>query len=735
MSESEFRLCKEIIGREPTFTELGIFSAMWSEHCSYKSSRFHLKKLPTTGPRVVHGPGENAGVVDIGEGLVAVFKMESHNHPSYIEPFQGAATGVGGILRDIFTMGARPIAALNSLRFGSPDHPRTRYLGGGVVSGIGSYGNAFGVPTVGGEVSFHPGYNGNNLVNAFALGIAKKDRIFLGTAEGEGNPLIYVGSRTGRDGIHGATMASDSFDSEKESRRPTVQVGDPFMEKLLLEACLELMRGDSLVGIQDMGAAGLTCATLEMAGRAGTGVSVEIGKVPRREEGMSPYEVMLSESQERMLMVVKRGREEEALRVFRKWDLDAEVIGEVTTDGNVQVRSDGKTVAVLPAAPLSDRAPVYERPIQDSLPAARKKIDLRGVRVPENMNVVLEGLLGSANLCSREWVYRQYDHTVGASTVLMPGSDAAVMRIKGSKRALAMAADCNSRYVYLDPALGAALAVAECARNVACAGATPLALTDCLNFGSPETPRIMGQFARAVDGIAEASRLLGIPVVSGNVSFYNETDGQAIQPTPIIAVVGLLEEARKAVNQWFKCEGDVLVLLGRTRSELGGSEYLAQIHGREEGIPPSLDLAEERSLQAVLVESAGKELLNSAHDVSDGGLAVALAEACMTGPAVLGAHVDLTQLRTREGDELRPDILLFGESASRVLVSVAKEKMKLLEAVANSRGVEFSVVGAVKGAGPAANLEIDSAAGKLVDTSMDGLKTVWENGFSLLMGE
>jgi phosphoribosylformylglycinamidine synthase len=735
ISEDEYRLCLEILGREPNYTELGIFSAMWSEHCSYKSSRAHLRRLPVTGQRVVHGPGENAGVIDIGEGRVAVFKMESHNHPSCIEPFQGAATGVGGILRDVFTMGARPIAAMNSLRFGAPDHERTRYLVNGVVSGIGFYGNAFGVPTVGGEVGFHPCYNGNILVNAFALGVARAEGIFLGKAAGEGNPVIYVGSRTGRDGIHGATMASDVFDSGKEARRPTVQVGDPFMEKLLLEACLELMKGDALVGIQDMGAAGLTCSTMEMAGRAGTGVVVDIDRVPRREKGMTPYEVMLSESQERMVMVVHRGREEDALRVFRKWDLSAEVIGEVTGDGLVRVLDQGRPVGAVPAAPLSDRAPVYERPVADPVPAARNRLDPAAIPEHGDPGQALAALLGSPALCSREWVYRQYDHTVGASTVVRPGSDAAVVRVKGTSLGLAVSSDCNSRHVWLDPKLGAALAVAESSRNVACSGARPLALTDCMNFGSPEKPAIMGQFSAAVDGVTEACLALGVPVVSGNVSFYNETDGQAIYPTPTVAVVGLLADARKAVTQWFAGEGDPIVLLGWTRDELGGSEYLALIHGREEGAPPRLELRAEAALQELLVAGAEAALFRSAHDLSEGGLAVALAESCMTGPALLGATIDLAGLRDPDGKELRTDSLLFGESASRVLVTVPRERLVELERLATVHGVPFCPAGSVSGSGSAAKLDIRSGAGRLVSASVAELRSVWENEFPRIMGE
>ena len=571
LSEEEYQKIAKILGREPNYTELGVFSVMWSEHCSYKSSKIHLKLLPTEGPAVLQGPGENAGVVNIGNGLAVVFKMESHNHPSFIEPYQGAATGVGGILRDIFTMGARPVASLNSLRFGSFDHPRTPYLLGGVVAGIGGYGNCVGVPTVGGELLFEESYNANILVNAFTLGIAEKKRIFKGNAKGIGNSLIYVGAKTGRDGIHGATMASEAFSEEAEKRRPTVQVGDPFTEKLLLEACLELMKGDSLVGIQDMGAAGLTSSAAEMAARGGTGVDLDLSRVPLRERGMTPYEILLSESQERMLIVAKKGREKEVQRVFEKWDLDAVVVGKVTRERMFRALFDGCEVARIPVAALTSEAPLYhraaERPQgQDEL----QKLDLEKIEEPKDLGAALKLLLDSPNIASKEWVYRQYDHFVRSNTVVAPGADAAVIRIKGSAKGLALTVDGNGRYCFLDPYVGGILAVAEAARNLACVGATPLGLSDCLNFGSPERPDVMWQFSQVIQGMRDACITLGVPVVSGNVSFYNETDGVPIYPTPTIAMVGLLPKVDRYVTPWFKSPGDLVVLLGRNREELGG---------------------------------------------------------------------------------------------------------------------------------------------------------------------
>jgi phosphoribosylformylglycinamidine synthase len=677
------------LGREPNLTELGLFSVMWSEHCSYKSSRIHLKTLPTKGPRVLQGPGENAGAVDIGDGLAAVFKIESHNHPSYIEPYQGAATGVGGILRDIFTMGARPVAVLNSLRFGNVEDERTRRLLAGVVAGIGGYGNSFGCPTLGGEVVFEPCYAKNPLVNAFCLGIAKKDEIFLGRAEGVGNPVFYVGAKTGRDGIHGATMASAEFGEGSEEKRPTVQVGDPFMEKILLEACLEAMKTGAIIGIQDMGAAGLTCSTSEMGSRAGNGIEINIQKVPMRETGMTAYEVMLSESQERMLLVAEKGREKEVIAVFEKWDLHAEAIGKVTKGKRLKVYN-GKTLeADVPNEALTDQAPVYDRPwVEPVNPAAAE--DVSNLIKPADLGEVLLKLLAAPNISNKRWIYRQYDSTVRTNTMIGPGSDAGVIRVKGTKKALAMATDCNGRYCWLDPAEGARLAVAEACRNVAAAGAVPIGATNCLNFGNPEKPEIMGQLVAAIRGMAEACVALDVPITGGNVSLYNETDGQAIYPTPVIGVVGLIEDASRAQSSWFKKEGDEVYLLGTTADDIGGSEYLKTVHRRVAGRPPKLDLKAEKRLIDLMGEAAAAGLLCSAHDASDGGIAVALAECCFNREeAGLGARLDLP------ASSLRPDRLLFSETPSRMIVSTREAAD--LETLAHHYDVPCSRLGAVGG--------------------------------------
>src|SRR5689334_12870931 len=608
LTRDEYDRIVDSLGREPSETELGIFSVMWSEHCSYKSSRVHLKKLPTRGPRVLQGPGENAGAVDIGDGLAAVFKIESHNHPSFIEPYQGAATGVGGIIRDIFTMGARPIALLNSLRFGpldGPDGARTRRIVEGVVAGIAGYGNSIGIPTIGGEIAFEPPYAGNPLVNVLCLGIARSDALVKGKAGGAGNPVYYVGASTGRDGIHGATMASAEFDEKSAEKRPAVQVGDPFMEKLLLEACLEVMKTDALVGIQDMGAAGLTCSTAEMGSRGGAGIEIDVSLVPQREAGMTPYEIMLSESQERMLLVVKRGREAEVERIFDKWDLHAVHIGEVTSDGMLRVKERGTIVAEIPNRALTDEAPVYSRPMAEPLylkDAQRLDPDALGAPLPARDAFVR--LLASPEIASKRWVYRQYDHMVRTNTLVLPGMGAGVVRVKGTSRALAMSVDGNGRFVYLDPFLGAQLAVAEAARNVACAGGIPIGATNCLNFANPQRPEIMWQFARAVEGMGAACRALDIPITGGNVSLYNETDGRGVLPTPVIGVVGLIEDAEKVIRRTFGNDGDVVVLLGESRPELGGSEYLHVMHGLIRGVPPALDLDREKALQQLLVDAA-----------------------------------------------------------------------------------------------------------------------------------
>ena len=695
LTEDEYRQIVKKLGREPNLTELGLFSVMWSEHCSYKSSRMHLRRLPTKGPRVLQGPGENAGVVDLGHGLAAVFKVESHNHPSFIEPFQGAATGVGGIIRDIFTMGARPVALMNSLRFGPLSVPKNRSLLGGVVAGIASYGNSTGIPTVGGEVAFEDCYNLNPLVNAFCLGIAPKDRIFLARAEGQGNPVFYVGAKTGKDGIHGATMASAEFDEAAEEKRPTVQVGDPFMEKLLFEACLELMSTDALVAIQDMGAAGLTCSTSELAARGGTGIAIDIAGVPQREKGMTPYEIMLSESQERMLLVAKAGRESEVEAIFDKWDLHAVKIGKVTSDAMLRVRDagqDGKEVAVVPCRALVEDGPIYERPMErPSYLDETAELDLSSVPEPEDPGDVLQRLMASHGLANKHWIFQQYDHMVQSNTLVLPGSDAGVIRLKGTPLALAMSLDGNGRYAYLDPYLGGALAVAESCRNVSASGATPIGATNCLNFGSPEKPEVMWQFARVIDGMADACTALGIPITGGNVSFYNETEGESIYPTPVVGTVGILEDKTCRVSHHFKGQGDWIYLAGVTTDELGGSEYLKSIHGRIQGLPPRLDLDQEKAVQAFIRDAAARKWLRSAHDLSEGGLAVALAES-LFGP--LGETVGATVSLECPG---RVDAMLFSEGTSRILLSVAKKHPEELESLADDHGVALSRLGITGG--------------------------------------
>lgn len=720
LTDEEYQRIVKVLDREPNLLELGIFSVMWSEHCSYKSSKIHLKNFPITGKHVLQGPGENAGIVDIGDGMAVAFKMESHNHPSYIEPYQGAATGVGGILRDIFTMGARPIVSLNSLRFGSFDHPKTRYLLNGVVAGIAGYGNCMGVPTVGGEAYFHESYNGNCLVNAMTVGIMESNKIFKGKAEGIGNLVMYVGSKTGRDGIHGATMASDVFGEGGEERRPTVQVGDPFTEKLLLEACLEVFKTDYVAGIQDMGAAGLTSSSVEMASRAGTGIDIDVSLVPRREDGMTPYEVMLSESQERMLMVVRQGCEDKVKEIFHKWDLEAVVIGIVTSSGLLRVAEGNDIAAMIPVKPLTDNAPLYKRPIKR--PASQddvQTLNLKNIPEPRNYNETLLTLLSSPNIASKEWIYRQYDHMVRTDTVVLPGSDAAVIRIKGTKKALAMTVDCNSRYCYLDPFTGGAIAVAEAARNLVCAGARPIALTDCLNFGNPERPEIMWQFEQAVLGMSEACKKFGIPVISGNVSLYNETSGTAIYPTPTVGMVGLIEDVSLHATQWFKTEGDVIILLGETRDELGGSEYLKVIHKLDKGKPPHLNLDAEARVQEACLDAIHNGIIKSAHDPAEGGLAVALAECCVTNQdRVMGAEISLPLA-------VRRDALLFGESQSRIVVSVAKEDAAKFMAIADKHSASAVVIGKVNGS----RLKVNKA----IDVSVDEMKAIWSGSLENLL--
>jgi phosphoribosylformylglycinamidine synthase len=731
LTDDEYKKIVEILGREPNLTELGMFSVMWSEHCSYKSSRVHLKKLPTTGPRVVQGPGENAGAVDIGDGLCVVFKMESHNHPSFIEPYQGAATGVGGILRDVFTMGARPIALLDSLRFGELHSAKNRHLMRGVVAGIAGYGNCMGVPTVGGEVRFDDIYSMNPLVNVFCLGIAHKDKIFRGTAAGVGNPVIYFGSKTGRDGIHGATMASDSFDDQALQKRPTVQVGDPFQEKLLLEACLELMAEDLLVGIQDMGAAGLTSSSCEMASRAGNGIELDLTNVPRREPGMTAYELMLSESQERMLMVAKAGKEEDCIRICKKWDLDVAVVGRVTGDGMLRVTDGGQLAAEIPAKALADDGPRYERPHQP--PAYQDMLaNLNYDALPDvkDANAALLALLESPTIASKRWVYQQYDHMVRTNSVVRPGSDAAVVRIKGTNKAVAMTVDCNGRYCLLHPYEGARLAVAEAARNLVCAGAEPIGLTDCLNFGNPERPEIMWQFVLAIEGLKDACEFLQIPIVSGNVSFYNETNGLSIYPTPMLGMVGLIEEVDRSMTQWFKQEGDDIILLGSSRDDLGGSEYLKVVHSREQGSPPFLNLETEQRLQDCVLSLIRSGLVQSAHDCADGGLAVALAECCISSEdRRLGAVVTLPIGR------LRRDAVMFGESQSRVVLSATAANREAVLEHARQRSVPAEVIGGVGGARFVAYLRDAHSTTKTIDAPISALYESWANSLERTLAQ
>jgi phosphoribosylformylglycinamidine synthase II len=725
----EYEKIKQLLGqREPTLTELGIFSVMWSEHCSYKSSRVHLKRLPTRSKRVLQGPGENAGIIDIGDGWACAFKIESHNHPSFIEPFQGATTGVGGILRDIFTMGARPVAVMDSLRFGpiepgkthvataasavlpgrSPAAPATDHkeihrnhsILEGVVSGVASYGNCFGVPNLGGETKFEPCYSGNPLVNAFAMGLVRKDEIFYARAAGEGNPVIYVGAKTGRDGIHGATMASEEFSEVSEAKRPNVQVGDPFLEKLLLEACLEAMQTGAIVGIQDMGAAGLTCSTCEMGARGGVGIEIELDRVPQRETGMTPYEIMLSESQERMLLVAQKGREQEVFRVFEKWGLDAVEVGQVTTDNRLRVRQHGEVVAEIPNQALTDDAPVYKRPLARwEPPVPREMPDHIKLNSNGDFTQGLKQLLASPNVCGKRWVWQQYDHMVQTNTVEAPGAgDAGVIRIKNPnpsapQRGLAMALDGNGRWCYLDPRLGAMQAVAEAARKVACSGATPVGATNCLNFGNPEKPHIMWQFSQTIDGITKACEELEIPITGGNVSFYNETLGEGIYPTPVLGVVGILDDVRKTPKMHFASNGRTIVLLHAgeaaditdVESEFGSSEYAKEILGALWGYPPELDLEKEAALQKAVIALIQDSLVESVHDCSDGGVAVALAEKAF--PRGVGARVILAS------NGLPAEFVLFGEDASRIVLSCDPADTARIKEIAEDHGVAADVIG------------------------------------------
>lgn len=692
LSKQEYKTIVTALGRQPNHTEIGILGAMWSEHCSYKSSKVHLRKLPTTGKQVIQGPGENAGIVDIGDGMCAVFKMESHNHPSYLEPYQGAATGVGGIIRDIFTMGARPLALLDSLRFGDLDLYKTKYIVDGVVSGISDYGNCMGIPTVGGEIYFDSCYNGNPLVNVFCLGITKKDSIFRGYASGVGNPVVYIGSKTGRDGIQGAIMASDNFSDESEQKRPAVQVGDPFTEKLLLEACLELFKTDCVVGIQDMGAAGLTSSSAEMASRSSTGIDLWMDKVPRREDNMTPYELMLSESQERMLVILKKGKEDTAKSIFKKWELDFSVIGVVTDTEHLRLYNENELVADLPVGLITDSAPEYSRDIK-APENSNEPMGLDGIKKPDIKTAFFK-VLSSPTIANKRYVYEQYDYMVGTNTLYEPVNDSAMIRIKGSSKAVAMTVNCNSIYCNLSPFEGAKTAVAESARNIACSGARPLAVTDCLNFGNPEKPEVMWQFSEAVKGIREACTKLNTPVVSGNVSFYNQTEEESVYPTPTIGMIGVIDDHRKAVTQWFKDKGDIIVLLGDTYCEIEGSQYQKTVYGKTSGSPPKVDLKKESNLISALIESVDGGIINSAHDVSEGGLAAALTECCFSPRGQTGCTVDLQS--TNELD-LTDECLLFSESQSRCIVSLNKANMSKLTQVASKNGISARPVGIVGG--------------------------------------
>ncbi|CEP67593.1 Phosphoribosylformylglycinamidine synthase II [Moorella glycerini] len=721
LTDEEFERIKEILGREPNYVEVGMFAVMWSEHCGYKHSRPVLKLFPTKALWVLQGPGENAGIIDIGDGQAVVFKIESHNHPSAIEPFQGAATGVGGIVRDIFAMGARPVAVLDSLRFGPLDDPRTRYLMGGVVAGIAFYGNCLGLPTVAGEVYFDPSYTGNPLVNVMAVGLIEQKDIRRGRAAGVGNAVMLVGARTGRDGIHGATFASEELSEASEERRPSVQVGDPFREKLLIEACLDIIKEDLIIGMQDMGAAGITSSSCEMAARAGTGMEIDVALVPRREEGMTPYEVMLSESQERMLLVPKKGAEERIQAICRRWGLEAVVIGRVTDDGIMRIKEGDRVVAEVPARALTDQCPVYQ--VERRRPAYLDKLqeqDLSHLPEPGDYGEVLLKLLAAPNIASKEWVYRQYDYMVRTDTVAGPGGDAAVLRIKGTGKALALTVDGNGRYCYLDPETGGAIAVAEAARNLSCVGARPLGLTDCLNFGNPEKPEVAWQFYQAVVGMSRACEVLQTPVTGGNVSFYNETEGEAIYPTPVVGMVGLIADIEKRCAFAWRREDDVLILLGETYPEIGGSEYLAVIHGLVAGRPPRLNLEREAAVQEVVRQAIAAGLVTAAHDCAEGGLAVALAESALAGG--VGAMVELASI-------LRPDYLLFSESQSRVLLAVPPAARDRVLAMAREKGVPATVIGRIVGQ----TLLVRVNGRTLFNLSLGEMEKQWRESIPALM--
>lgn len=721
VSDSEYELICGFLGRKPNYTEIGVFSVMWSEHCAYKNSKPLLRRFPTSGPRVLMGPGEGAGIVDIGDNQAVVFKIESHNHPSAVEPYQGAATGVGGIIRDIFSMGARPVALLNSLRFGKLESERVKYLFEHVVSGIAGYGNCIGIPTVGGEVVFDESYEGNPLVNAMCVGLIDHDKIQRGVAKGVGNPVFYVGPPTGRDGIHGATFASEELTEESEAKRTAVQVGDPFMEKLVMEACLELIDSGIVLGIQDMGAAGLTCSSAEMASKAGNGLELYLDEVPQREEGMTAYEMMLSESQERMLFVVEPKDEAKAREIFERWGVICAKVGKVTDDGRLKLFHHGELVGDMPVKALVDECPIYEKP--SAVPAyyvENESVDTTRYEEVRDLGSALEKVLSSPSVASKAWVYNQYDYMVRTSTAVRPGSDAAVVTVHGTRKALAMTTDCNGRFVYLDPEVGGRIAVSEAARNIVCSGAEPLAITDNLNFGSPEKPDIFWQMERAVDGMAEACRVLDTPVIGGNVSLYNENAKGAIYPTPVVGMVGLVHDTDHITTQGFKSAGDIVFLLGETKAELGGSEFQAVVHGVVEGRPPQLDLEVEKKLLSAVLEAIQGGLVRSAHDLSEGGLAVALAESCISGG--VGAKVDITS-------ELRPDFMLFSESQSRILLSASPEKAEALEKLLAERGVPAARIGVVEGS----ELNVAVNGTEVLSKPVDQLRRVWEDVIPCLM--
>jgi phosphoribosylformylglycinamidine synthase len=715
LSDEEFTMIENILGRTPNYTETGLFSVMWSEHCSYKNSKPVLRKFPVTGEKVLQGPGEGAGIVDIGDSQAVVFKIESHNHPSAIEPYQGAATGVGGIIRDVFSMGARPIALLNSLRFGELDTARVRYLFKEVVAGIAGYGNCIGIPTVGGEIQFEPCYEGNPLVNAMCVGLIDHKDIKKGQAHGEGNTVMYVGAKTGRDGIHGATFASEELTENSNEDRPAVQVGDPFMEKLLLEACLELIHFDALVGIQDMGAAGLTSSSAEMASKAGMGIEMNLDLVPQRETGMTAYEMMLSESQERMLIVVKKGREQEIKDLFDKYDLEAVAIGKVTDDKKLRLIHQGEIVADVPVDALAEDAPVYQKPSQE--PAYFREFQAMENEIPTvaDLKETLIKILSQPTVASKEWVYEQYDHMVRTNTVVAPGSDASVVRIRGTRKALAMTTDCNSRYVYLDPETGGKIAVAEAARNIVCSGAEPLAITDNLNFGSPEKPEVFWQIEKAADGISEACRVLETPVIGGNVSLYNETSGTAIYPTPVIGMVGLVTDLDHITTQHFKNTGDLIYLLGETKEEFGGSELQKLVHGKVFGKAPALNTTLEKERQNQVLAAIRAGVVQSAHDLSEGGLAVALAESLFNGNG-LGAEVKIAG---------NPVSALFSETQSRFLLSVKKEHQVEFESL-----VEAQLIGEVNLSG---TVKVNSDSETVLESTVEELKAAWKGAIPCLL--